>query len=499
MAHGSADAPDGLEGEGTCYLADTVRLQSYTNAERQLSHFQAPVFIHSENPHERLYAGFLDGTGNDEAKPRFGLETNVARIHDQIKAAHNDRIVAGYVPGPGTQDGWLARIRDGISGNTYDERLEEAYKQFISQAWEWKKEDPLAEIRFVGVGFSRGASEEAGLARLIEERGIQDPSGAHYTRTPDGLVAHVEYSKPPLVAPGHVVQAQLLFDPVGTGAPEKHDRRPPPSVISGFQIVAADEHRNPFKSDRIIDPGATPDGRFLGVTVAGAHSDIGGSYARDGLGRRSENLAIDYLNAFSDTPFLVKQAIPDDPDMSVVHRSDRVFPFNLMGTVERSSAAGVNERLVPQQSHHAIVDTPAGLMRATVWRERQGVTDAFNAEPVNEALSRAFERRAVVIGPVPGELGETVSRSRNERAAPPIQPPSFDGGSQTGRWIDRLFDAAVNNDRLEMEAVTRDFRDSAAGQEFQRQVQAWGEALQAQAAQQAVRQQSVPQGQGFSR
>jgi hypothetical protein len=44
-----------------------------------------------------------------------------------------------------------------------------------------------------------------------------------------------------------------LFDAVGTGEPvREHDRRLPPSVISGFQIISADERRGLFKSDRII-------------------------------------------------------------------------------------------------------------------------------------------------------------------------------------------------------------------------------------------------------
>ena len=78
------------------------------------------------------------------------------------------------------------------------------------------------------------------------------------------MPAPLEYTRPPLVEPGQVAQAVGLFDPVGTGDPVKHhDRRLPPSVISGIQITAADERRGLFKSDRIVDPGMTPDGRFL--------------------------------------------------------------------------------------------------------------------------------------------------------------------------------------------------------------------------------------------
>ena len=39
------------------------------------------------------------------------------------------------------------------------------------------------------------------------------------------------------------------------GAPRNHDRRLPPSVISGFQLTSEDERRGLFKSTSIIDMG----------------------------------------------------------------------------------------------------------------------------------------------------------------------------------------------------------------------------------------------------
>jgi hypothetical protein len=479
MAHGDAQDKDG---NVSFYEADAQRLDSYRNAEQRLSQFQAPIFIHVANAHERFYLACLDGTGNDETKPQFGPETNVARISDQIQGLHNSRIKAGYVPGPGTQDGLLARTRDGITGGTYDERVEKAYKQLIDQAKKWHNEDPQAQIRVVGVGFSRGGSEEAGLARMIDERGIQNPDGAIYTKNHDGMITHVQYTKPPLIAPGHVAQAELLFDPVSTGAPMKHDRRPPPSVISGLQIIALDERRSAFRSDHIIDPGATADGRFLGVTVAGAHSDVGGSYARDGLGIRSENLAIDYLNAFSDTPFLTKQAVPDDPRISVVHRSEQAFPFDLMPTVDRATAKGYNELLVPKN-------------------ERRSIGDPLDAEPRNETLSHQFEWHPVKFGALPAPAHEPPSSVAPLEVSPAQRQP--DARSPTAQSIDRLYEYAKSNDAAGMHAVTQDFMHAPAGQVFQHQVQAYGQAvethmqLQAQqvAAQQAM-QQSAPMSPG---
>lgn len=265
-----------------------------------------------------------------------------------------------------------------MNGNTYDERLEDMYKQFIDQAGKWKHENPNARISIADIGFSRGGDMAAGFARLVHERGIQDPSGAVYTRNSHGEITHAEYTKPPLVAPGQVAQVVGLLDPVGTGEPIRdHDRRLPPSVISGFQIIAADERRGLFKSDHLIDPGMTADGRFLAVTVAGAHSDIGGGDHPDGLAIRNVNMLARYLNATSDQPLIKEQPEPTDPRLNVVHRSEEGrLLYRIWPKVDRGAPGGYNELLVPRR-----------LMAQ--------VADPFNAEPRDEGLNARFERRLV--------------------------------------------------------------------------------------------------------
>lgn len=385
---------DGIRSDGVpWYEGSPLQLQSFVTASADLSRFQAPVFVHANNPHERLYVALFDGTGNDYYKdPEHA--TNVAKIYLQIAGRENEQIRAGYVPGPGTEDGYFARTIDGMDGHTYDTRVEEMYRKFIKQAWEWQQEDPHVQIRVVGVGFSRGAEELAGFARVVQERGVQDSAGAHYTMDAQGLVSGVEYTAPPLVPPGRVAQAVGLFDPVGTGEPVKReDRRLPPSVISGFEIIAADERRRLFKSDHIIDPGMTADGRFLAVTVAGAHSDVGDGYHRNGLAIRSGNLMIDYINGFSDRPILQRQVEPTDPRMNVVHRSEHgMLLYELDYKVDRNSSNGYNERLVPK-------------------REALNVADPYNAEPRDELLNSQFERQLVNPGEPVAQSGRAESMS----------------------------------------------------------------------------------------
>jgi hypothetical protein len=464
---------DGILDDGVGHDPASSKLHAYADDRQQLRMFQEPVLLHASNPHERLYVAALDGTGNDKFEnPQH--ETNVGLISDQIKRlkeSGNSRIGGGYVPGPGTQrDAPIAHVADGARGYTVDERAEEMYKKFIDQAWKWKREDPDAEIRLASVSFSRGGEEAALFARLVEERGIQDPSGARYTCDSHHQIKHVEYTRPPLVPPHQVAQAVAMFDPVGTGSAMTMDRRLPPSVISGIQFVALDEHRGLFKSDRIIDPGITPDGRFAGVYVPGAHSDVGGGYHRDGLSIRTGNFVIDYLNGLSDTPFLAKSSEPDDPRLNVVHHSQEgLLLYRIAPKINRLEPRGYNEREV---SRHAMKRVP----------------DAYNAEPRNETLSRQFERQAMPDGPVPGAL----------------QAPHDTTRGELDQWIDRMYLASQNPDntvwdRVQHEAAHAYLR-TADGQQFQRQADGLNASWDMQLlAQHQTTQQALPQAQGFSR
>lgn len=116
--------------------------------------------------------------------------------------------------------------------------------------------------------------------------------------------------------------SEILFDPVGTGTPNNHDRQPTSSTVSGLQITARDERRNAFPSTQILPPGRSADGRFVGVTVPGAHSDIGGSYHQNGLSTLNFNMAADFLNAHSDVPLVSRLPEPTDPSMYVIHHSE---------------------------------------------------------------------------------------------------------------------------------------------------------------------------------
>ncbi|HET6805462.1 MAG TPA: DUF2235 domain-containing protein [Frateuria sp.] len=445
-----------LDDDVPTYTASASDMALYNKADLALEQFKVPVLVHQLIPHERLYISAFDGTGDDKYKDPLHA-TNVALIDNQVSAlssAGNLQIAEGYVPGPGTQDGLVARTFDGAIGYTHEARVEKMYQLFIQQAAEWLRQDPHAQIRLVDIGFSRGGEEAASFARLVHERGIQDVSGAIYTRNLHGDITHVHYTKPPLVGPGKVAQAVGLFDPVGTGVPmNDYDRRLPPSVISGLQIFSRDEHRGLFKSDHIIDPGVTPDGRFLGVLVPGAHSDVGGGYLRDGLSIRSGNLMVDYLNALSDRPFLEKSPEPTDPRLNVVHRStEGLLLYRVWHKVDRLQPDGYNTLEVPRHHHHGY----------------RVVGDPYNAEPRDEALSSLFDFRAVAIAPAPGAR-ET---ARHPVPAPVATPDPVDA------MIERLYRAALDQDDHAMDAVAGDYLQSPQGTAWWREVQQYSQEMQ---------------------
>ena len=421
---GGGRHPDGVE----TYPATVDDLATYERAQQQLSEFSAPVLLDRESPNVRMFLAAFDGTGNSRGKDAPENQTNVVKIYDQVvsrmQSERDQRgfsaIAGGYVEGPGTQDGLIARTRDLASGHTYEARMEEMYLQFITQSQRWVRENPDADIRLASVGFSRGAEQAAGFTRMVEERGIQNPEDAVVKRDSRGLIESVEFTRPPLREPGSVTQAVGLFDPVGTGTPYDYDRRLAASVVSGFQITAEHERRNLFPGTRIMDPGPTEDGRFLNVEVAGAHSNIGGSYRLDGLSARSGNLMVDYLNALSSEPFLDKREVGPDPERDVIHRSEDHQFFYRTSVFDRQGERAHQEELAPA------VLCPI---------------DCRDAMPRNDAMSARLEWRQVEIGPMPGGAQQAAGPTEPEAPAQAAWSPE---GRDAHARLERLLTGRID-------------------------------------------------------
>jgi len=428
---------DGVEIVG----ATEADLATYEAARRQLAQMKVPLLHETADANSRLFVMAFDGTGNDMDQQHRSNWTNVALLREQVNALNSPTISAGYVPGPGTQSDWVARIKDQITGSSFESRIEEGYDKLIRQAKVWLAENPGADIKVLAAGFSRGAEQGAAFTRIVEERGIQDPDGARYQRNEAGLITGVSYTRPPLVAPGQVAQAALLYDPVGTGEPDKHDRRLPPSVISALQITALNERRDQFPSTEHVQPGVSADGRSANVATAGCHSNIGGGYFRNGLSDRNFNLAADYLNALSDTPFVQKRELSRDPDLDVIHRSEQ---HEMVYTTDGFDD-GVRDRTLRLAPDAAC--RPRG--------------PCYDREPVDAELAARFEWRASVVTVDPLAPLPEPSRPFWEKAKDTPTPQQ-----EVDELFRRLTDGALLGDYRAMDKATDAFTESDAGRQW---------------------------------
>ncbi len=324
------------------------QLAGYAKAQAQIDAFKVPQLYDKTDPNARVFIALFDGTGNDAVNDPQHI-TNVGLLKKQVEniSLQDPKVGYYYKEGPGTQGG-LTGIVDGATGGTYQQRIEVMYKEFDEQSARWLKENPNAHITVMSVGFSRGAEQAAGFTRLVDERGIQDPEARKVEKLPLGLGStgladdKVSYTAAPLVPSGQIPQALAMYDPVATGAPEWKDRRPASSVMSGLQIKAGDEHRALFPANNIIAQGVSEDGRFLGVTTAGCHSDIGGGYQLNGLSTRNFNLMSGYLNATMGEAVVKKLDVPVEPEKSVIHDSTQHKFF-----YRRVEERGVSDKLDP--------------------------------------------------------------------------------------------------------------------------------------------------------
>lgn len=421
-----------------------VRGERYRQAEADLSKLRIPLFLREGNPHERLYIAGLDGTGNSLFDDDPAQWSTVAKIYKQIEETRPPRVAAGYVEGTFTQNGLLRipeKLLDGRFGHTFDERVETAYFQLCVRAKEWLREDPDAQIRIAGVGFSRGGEQVAALERMIHERGIRDPEGADYRLNGENLITRIEYAdRPLLVQPGLTPQVALLIDPVQTGV-EEHDRRLPPSTLTTFQLTAENERRDLFKVTLHVAPGFSEDDRSLNLIRPGVHGNMADTYSRNGLGTENFNLSVEFLNRLSDTPYLEQRPLPTDPDQYVIHRSDQHMG-GLYGTrgYDRDGIRDHVEALAPER-----------LCRQAV------VDDCNRKEPIDEALDARFERRTAP-NPLPAQatpqdagqpwpgLNDLVAKASRAGASDPASVmPAVMEEYLRGPWA-RQFQAAVEKE-----------------------------------------------------
>lgn len=481
-------------------------LQGYAQARNQLAAFEVPRLVSADQPHRRMFVANFDGTGNDKYDDPKHI-TNIGILEDQLFASKLPSIGHGYVTGVGSSPDWASQNLDGGLGYSYGPRMEEMYLRFVTKAKEWKEADPKAEISILSTGFSRGAVTAAMFTRMVEERGIQNPDGMKIDKDAQGHILKLTPSKPDLVPPGQTRQAVVLLDPVATGVMNVQDVRLAPSVVSGLQITANNESRDAFYGKQIIDPGLSKDGRFLNVAVNGAHCDIGGSYLLNGLSTRNFNLMSAYVNGLSDRPFSQALTVPSAPEMNVVHHSEQHRNFyttafaDLTGQrMQVRDLAGDNMMTLNRFGPEPV---ESGLMNG-LERHRVRMPD----ERLDPSIPTWLQQGPSIPEPAAPRVDSWTPMFLNapmsqQNTAPAIDPRGHQETPAGFQW-DRRFlaatDAALRHDAQGINAVGRDYAQSAQGQQWLQQGVTFNQQQERQAAleQQAALQAQTPQAPAYA-
>ncbi|MET1160984.1 MAG: hypothetical protein ABWY48_00460, partial [Pseudoxanthomonas sp.] len=287
------------------------------------------------------------------------------------------------------------------------------------------------------------------------------------------LVTHIKYADvPELVPPGKTLQAALLFDPVATGV-EEHDRRLPSSTLSTFQPTASHEKRDLFKSDDHIPPGFSEDRRNYHASLAASHSNIGDTYRQNGLGIMSFNLGVNFLNRLSDKDYLQMRALPLDPAMYVIHRSEQGM-HGLYGTSSFTK--------------DGLRDHVNQLAPAALCKDSQPI-DCQRKEPISEVLSAQVEWRT-------GPSRQQAPVEYQDSIIPKPPSPAVDSPAPS-TWhplFQQMTDAALSGDARGIQMAGRAYAQSSNGRMWLEQGQQLNDTLARQAEQdqqQAIQQAMV--------
>ncbi len=251
---------------------------------------------------ERNVFIFMDGTWNDEnGKQCSGLVTNVVKLYKSLKE-DSPKQISRYFRGIGNDDdyGFFGRYICGGTGRDEKRIRDEAYATVVR---EYHKGDRIHIF-----GFSRGAASARILANQLYEEGIPEnikvtwkPFANRATRNiEDRFVRYISSGKRQDVD----VEFLGVWDTVGAfgipvnilGLPLQRlnlfkNMRVRKHVKKAVHCVCLDETRNAYIPTLMnYKPGIVEEVWFPGV-----HSDVGGSYKEDALGKISLQFMVDKL------------------------------------------------------------------------------------------------------------------------------------------------------------------------------------------------------------
>lgn len=314
----------------------------------------APAFAlrGPDNPNVRVFMANFDGTYNDKDKvPRGEFKTLVGLMHEEALNHASDTFQSHYAVGVGMGKGIGLRRHyyEGVTGDGCELRAEIMHAKLAEAALAWKIENPDAIVHVCATGFSRGSASAMHFLNLVDQRGA----------TPgDALRSDADWCLKMGIGPGQLKSSALLLDMVATGQEKTLLLSPPKTLVASLHLLAAGEERTLFKAYQITDsrykssgdrhgglnnhewaqaknvllpkasqnptlPVVAKDGSFFyqrikESSVAGArHSDVGGSYKKDGMARVPGYLANCFLQSLG-----IPVKTPVKPQMEAIQRAE---------------------------------------------------------------------------------------------------------------------------------------------------------------------------------
>lgn len=260
-------------------------------------------------PKERKHIILMDGTWNDETGVHGdGLVTNIVNMN-RVFINDQQKQIVRYHRGVGNDNdnNWVKNKWKGATGHAISKIVEKAYARFVQ---DWQAGDHIYIF-----GFSRGSAAARLLASKINEEGIPksieitlEPQQNKETKVVEQVIADVKIdtSDSP-----HAVDIEFLgvWDTVSAlglknnalrfiGAKEDDlftNDTIAANIKQAVHLVAIDETRNPFVPSLMNhQEGITHEVWFPGV-----HSDIGGSYAEDGIAQVSLHYMIQRMELWN--------------------------------------------------------------------------------------------------------------------------------------------------------------------------------------------------------
>jgi len=293
-------------------------------ADQAVSMHPVTQAFNANDPHQYLLMSFFDGTWNDRSV--MPIDTNPATLEGFAENSGNNNVFSRYYEGVGTSP--ETKLFGGATGAGISNRVFQAYGDIVNAANRFYENDPDAQLVFGSSGFSRGATEARMFANYLEEQGIPDLSTRRESLN-DAGETQVTFDRY-LAEPGKArIGAMVLFDTVSTGFGSLYDLSIPSQAENVLHLTAQDEHRRFFPLVSAVDTKDPTDPRILELTLPGAHSDIGGSYDRHGLGDFNLNLAYRYLERVGIPVAPMPQTYQPNPNQFQIHDSrgwlDRVL------------------------------------------------------------------------------------------------------------------------------------------------------------------------------